>query len=86
MGLLSRSGAAEEPVIVAAGGTQLSEKQNAVLNLLAQGASNKAIAQALRLSPGAVKAHVASLLRIYRAENRTDLVMRANKRLKPGAE
>jgi DNA-binding NarL/FixJ family response regulator len=55
-------------------GSPLSERQRAILELLVQGASNKAIARSLNLSAGTVKAHVTSLLRLYGAENRTKLV------------
>ena len=61
-------------------GLQLTSRQREVLALLAEGESNKQIARGLRISPGAVKAHVASLLRIFGARNRTELVTVATDR------
>jgi DNA-binding NarL/FixJ family response regulator len=61
-----------------ANGVNLTERQQAVLGQLARGASNKEIARSLDLSAGTVKAHVSSLLRIYGAENRTELVSALN--------
>jgi DNA-binding NarL/FixJ family response regulator len=80
LGLLGRGTTAETSARVPAEGIRLSERQQAVLNLLMKGASNKLIARALGLSAGTVKAHVASLLRLYGAENRTELVHAATKR------
>lgn len=64
---------------VAGARAALTERQEAVLRLIAQGASNKAIARALDLSAGTVKGHVASLLRIYGAETRVELAISAAK-------
>jgi DNA-binding NarL/FixJ family response regulator len=61
-------------------GILLTERQSAVLDLLIRGASNKEIAQVLELSPATVKSHVAALLRIHGASNRTELVSLAASR------
>lgn len=55
---------------------QLSRREKEVLTLLAAGASNRAIAQELVLSPETVKSHVASILRKLRAANRSEAVAR----------
>jgi DNA-binding NarL/FixJ family response regulator len=44
-----------------------------VLALIAQGQTNKTIAEALCVSPNTVKTHVASLLRKLKADNRVQL-------------
>ena len=50
--------------------TGLTERQNEVLRLIAQGLSNKRIAHALAISEGTVKMHVTSILRVTGASNR----------------
>jgi len=49
----------------------LSEREREVLVLLAQGASNKEIADRLVISEGTVKNHVSNILSKLQAENRT---------------
>jgi two-component system response regulator DegU len=44
-----------------------------VLALVAEGRSNKAIAEALFVSPNTVKTHVASLLTKFQVDSRTQL-------------
>jgi DNA-binding NarL/FixJ family response regulator len=56
----------------------LTARQEEVWGYLAQGASNKQIARSLQLSEGAVKAHVAGLLRLLGARNRTEALVRAS--------
>ncbi len=51
----------------------LSMREREVLALVAEGRSNKAIAEALFVSPNTVKTHVASLLSKLRAESRAQL-------------
>lgn len=51
----------------------LSEREREVLTHVAAGRSNKAIAQALFLSPNTVKTHVSSLLRKLNASSRAQL-------------
>ena len=53
---------------------QLTERQQAVLNLLGEGLSNKEIAKRLEMSPSTVKVHVAAILRAFDASNRTQAV------------
>lgn len=55
----------------------LSERQREVLRLVAQGYSNKEIAQALDLAPETVKTHVARVQTVLGAKNRTDAAARA---------
>ena len=51
----------------------LSPREKEVLALVAEGRSNKAIAEALFVSPNTVKTHVASLLHKLRADSRVQL-------------
>lgn len=67
------------PPVARANGVSLNGREQAILGLIVQGASNKTIARSLGLSAGTVKAHVASLLRLYGAGNRTELVIAATK-------
>ena len=57
-----------------------------MLALVAQGQTNKAIADALFVSPNTVKTHVTSLLQKFRAESRVQLAAIATRQsLLPGA-
>lgn len=56
---------------------RLTERQMAVLRLLAKGQSNKEIARALDLAPSTVKSHVAQVLTCLGAANRTDAALKA---------
>ena len=51
---------------------RLTERETAVLKLLADGKSNKEIARALCVTEHAVKAHVSNILRKLDAESRTE--------------
>jgi len=53
---------------------QFTKRQTEVLSLLDQGLSNKEIARKLDMSPSTVKVHVAAILRICDATNRTQAV------------
>lgn len=53
----------------------LSPREREVLALVAEGRSNKAIADALFVSPNTIKTHVASLLTKLRAETRVQLAV-----------
>jgi len=53
---------------------QFTQRQTEVLMLLDQGLSNKEIARKLDMSPSTVKVHVAAILRICDAANRTQAV------------
>lgn len=55
----------------------VSERQRSVLRLMAEGRTNKEIARQLALSPATVKTHVATLIAILGAANRTEAVSRA---------
>ena len=56
---------------------RLSGRQGEVLDLLAQGASNKAIARELGISHLTVRLHVSSLLRIFGVNQRQDVAPKA---------
>ncbi len=58
----------------------LSEREREVLLLLAQGASNREIAERLVITEGTVKNHVSNLLTKLQAENRTQAADIARKR------
>lgn len=55
---------------------RLTRREEEILTLLISGASNRAIAQELVLSPETVKSHVASILRKSRATNRAEAAAR----------
>jgi DNA-binding CsgD family transcriptional regulator len=54
----------------------LTARELEVLSLLAQGATNRGVAQALQISEGTVKYHVKNILRKLRARSRADAVAR----------
>lgn len=58
-------------------GVTLTARQQDVLAALMNGAPNRSIAQALGLTEGTVKLHVAAVLRALQARNRTEAVVRA---------
>jgi DNA-binding NarL/FixJ family response regulator len=58
----------------------LTPREVQVLELLAEGLSNKAIAQRLSISDQTVKFHVAAICSKFGAANRTDAVRRAARR------
>jgi DNA-binding NarL/FixJ family response regulator len=58
-------------------GALLSPRQLEVLRLLAQGKSNKEIAQTLEVSPATIKTHVAQIIALTSATNRIEAAMRA---------
>ncbi len=53
----------------------LTKRQQDVLGLMAQGRSNREIAEALGLAEGTVKVHVAAVLRALNVSNRTQAVL-----------
>ncbi len=55
----------------------ITERERQVLQLLADGRSNKEIAARLGLSPNTVKTHVASLFEKLRASRRTEAILYA---------
>lgn len=59
------------------GPSEISDRQLEVLQELRRGHSNKIIARHLNLSEGTVKLHVGRLLKVLRAGNRTQAVVRA---------
>jgi two-component system, NarL family, nitrate/nitrite response regulator NarL len=56
---------------------RLTDRQIAVLSLIAQGAQNKEIARDMALSPATVKAHVAAIISALEVNNRTEAAFRA---------
>lgn len=58
-------------------GPRLTARQEDVVRLVAEGRSNKEIAQALGLSPATVKTHVAQAMAAIGAANRTDAAVKA---------
>ena len=58
-------------------GEHLSQREREVLRLMAQGASNQAIAEQLVITVGAVKSHINHILMKLEASNRTEAVARA---------
>jgi two-component system nitrate/nitrite response regulator NarL len=56
---------------------RITDRQRDVLRLLAQGRSNKEIANTLVLSPATVKTHVASIIAVLGARNRTEAAAHA---------
>jgi DNA-binding NarL/FixJ family response regulator len=64
--------------------TQLSPRESEVLALVAQGLTNKAIAETLFVSPNTVKSHVSSLLSKFNVDSRVQLAALAERqRLQP---
>lgn len=67
------------PELVAMEAARLPPRQREVLDLLAEGLTNKEIARRLSISPATVKIHVARLTAWLGAANRTDAVARAHR-------
>ena len=62
-----------------AAATQLSEREREVLDLVAEGATNREIAGRLFLSPHTVKEHTSALYRKLEVRNRAEAVQRAQR-------
>lgn len=60
---------------------QFTEREVAVLRLLAEGLTNKAIAEQLSISAATVRAHVSNILLKLQVENRTQAAVVARERL-----
>ena len=56
---------------------ELTPRQREVFSLLAQGKSNKEIADTLKLSEGTVKVHVTAIFRVFKVNNRTQAMLLA---------
>jgi DNA-binding CsgD family transcriptional regulator len=67
------SGSAPPSSVVARQGGGLSPREREVLALVAEGRSNKAIAEALYISPNTIKTHIASLMTKLQADSRAQL-------------
>jgi DNA-binding NarL/FixJ family response regulator len=84
LALLSRMEAAQSMTLPAASeqmapGGRLSPREREVLALVAQGRTNRAIAEALFVSPNTVKTHVASLLTKLDVDTRAQLAVIATR-------
>jgi DNA-binding NarL/FixJ family response regulator len=71
---------APSPAVPSARTDRLSSREQEVLALVTEGRTNKAIAEALYVSPNTVKTHVASLLNKLHAGNRAQLAAIATTR------
>lgn len=58
----------------------LTAREREVLNLLAAGLTNRAIAQQLDISPHTIKYHVNAIMSKLNAQSRTEAVVRATQR------
>lgn len=67
------------PQLAGAAGARPARRQLEVLGLMADGLTNKEIALRLGLSPATVKIHVARVIEMLAASNRTDAVARAQR-------
>jgi DNA-binding NarL/FixJ family response regulator len=72
-------GVAPAPSALAQAG--LTERQVAVLRLLARGRANKEIARELGITEGTVKVHLLSVFRVLGVRNRTEAVLAAQRML-----
>ena len=61
-------------------GLFLSERQVAVLKQLAQGLSNKEIADILGVAEPTIKMHISNLLRAFDAKNRVQILIKAKEK------
>ena len=77
---MARAAAAAVRPAAASTGSDLKAREIQVLELLAEGLPNKAIAERLGISDQTVKFHVASISGKLGAANRTDAVRRAVRR------
>ena len=57
----------------------LTERENEVIKYVAQGLTNKEIAEMLMVTHHTIKAHVASIIRKLGAKNRVDIAIFAQK-------
>lgn len=71
---LEAAAPATPPAPATLGEAGLTERQMQVLHLLANGSANKQIARDLGISPSTAKAHVAQVLSVLGATNRTEAV------------
>ncbi|HSV59451.1 MAG TPA: response regulator transcription factor [Variovorax sp.] len=73
---LSASTSTALPPAAASAPDRLTEREAAVLDLIAQGQSNRQIAVALHLAEGTVKNHVSRIMQKLQANTRTELAVR----------
>ncbi len=72
---LAPPGSGQTTVELGEAGAALTRRQRDVLDLMAQGRSNREIAESLGLAEGTVKVHVAAVLRTLNVSNRTQAVL-----------
>jgi two-component system response regulator DesR len=60
-------------------GPLLTDREREILGLIAEGATNREIAEAIFLSPHTIKEHTSTLYRKLGARNRADAVQRAQR-------
>ncbi len=77
---LEAAAAATPPATATLAEAGLTDRQMQVLHLLANGSANKQIARDLGISPSTAKAHVAQVLSVLGAANRTEAVALARGR------
>lgn len=63
--------------------TPLTEREDSVLNLIAEGAGNKTIARRLNISDSTVRVHVRSIMKKLGVQNRTQAALRAVRQRTP---
>jgi DNA-binding NarL/FixJ family response regulator len=76
-----RAGSLTPASEVTGGADSLSPREREVLALVAEGRSNKAIAEALYVSPNTIKTHVASLFNKLHADTRAHLAVIATRHM-----
>jgi DNA-binding NarL/FixJ family response regulator len=72
-------GADASPLLPSAAGLGLTERQQQVLALMAQGNSNKLICRELGLAEATVKIHVTAILRALKVTSRAQAIVAVNR-------
>lgn len=74
---------ADEFADAATDAAPLTEREDSVLNLIAEGAGNKTIARRLNISDSTVRVHVRSIMKKLGVQNRTQAALRAVRQRTP---
>lgn len=77
------SGATDEFADATTDEAPLTEREDSVLNLIAEGAGNKMIARRLNISDSTVRVHVRSIMKKLGVQNRTQAALRAVRQRTP---